>query len=559
MANAMAKRMAKRCGTGVAKVMANRCHTQMLRVKGQNPLWHEPQSGQKPTLRAYQTQAIETLRQRIASGHKRILLTLPTGAGKTVVAAEIIRRGVERQKRSLFLAPRRELVYQTSDKLSDIAVPHGILMSGEFQNRNTPVQIASLDTYHARVCRGKWPRPNAEIVIVDEAHAQFGAKARAVLENYPDAVVIGMTATPARSDGRGLGEVYDTLVEGPSVAELTADGYLVPVRYFAPSQADLQGVKIMAGDYHQGQLSERMSDPTLIGDVIENWQRICPDRRTVVFAVDRAHAMALHSAFHAQGVAVEYIDGNTDNDERKAILRRIRSGESRVICSVDVLSYGWDEPSVSCGIIARPTKSIARYLQAAGRILRPHADKTDAILIDHSGVVADLGFVADDQPWSLAGDERIQDRKTSEERAEPKPMTCPGCKAEFKPAPSCPECGMDLRQQRERLIKSHEAELVEIAAERERKNRPKFANRTETYGMLLGFVRERNMSDGWAAHSYREIYGDWPRRARNTPPLTPSDEVRGWCKSKLIRFAKRRKPSEREKLESLAKIREMVA
>lgn len=500
----------------------------------------QSEAGLGVTLRAYQTAAIESVRTALARGERRALLVLPTGAGKTIVASEIIRRGVERRRRALFLAPRRELVYQTSDKLSALGVPHGLLMAGEGRTLDVPVQVACLPTMHSRVCRGSMRAPRAEIVIVDEAHASMGRMAQAVLDLYPDAVQIGMTATPARSDGRGLGELYDTLVEGPSVADLTRDGYLVPVRYFAPSTVDLEGVRMQAGDYHQGDLSARVNTPKLIGDVVSNWLRIAADRKTVVFAVDRAHAMALHEEFTRFGVRSEYLDGNTPNDDRKAILGRVRSGETQVLCSVDVLSYGWDEPSVSCGIIARPTKSIARYLQAAGRILRPFDGKSDSILIDHSGVVSELGFVDDPQPWSLDGKSKIQERKSEKAREEPRPITCGDCGAEFKPASKCPECGAECTHKAKRAIEAHEAELVEFARQKLADTTRFGLGKQAVYSQLLGFAAERGYSSGWAAHQYREVFDVWPKGLVRESQ-EPSQAVRSWCMHRLIRFAKSRK------------------
>lgn len=497
------------------------------------------QAGLGVTLRGYQSSAIQAVRSALARGHRRALLVLPTGAGKTIVASEIIRRGVERKRRALFLAPRRELVYQTSDKLSALGVPHGLLMAGEGRTLDVPVQVACLPTMHSRVCRSSMSAPRAEIVIVDEAHASMGRMAQAVLDLYPDAVQIGMTATPSRSDGRGLGELYDALVEGPSVAELTRDWYLVPVRYFAPSTVDLEGVRTQAGDYHQGDLSKRVNTPQLIGDVVSNWLRIAADRKTVVFAVDRAHAMALHEEFMRAGVSSEYLDGNTPNDDRKAILGRVRSGETQVLCSVDVLSYGWDEPSVSCGIIARPTKSIARYLQAAGRILRPFDGKTDSILIDHSGVVSELGFVDDTQPWSLDGKSKIQERKAEKAREEPKPITCGDCGAEFKPASKCPECGADCTHRAKTAIEAHEADLIEFSRQRLVDTKRFGLDKQDVYSQLLGFAAERGYSSGWAAHQYREVFDVWPRGLAKHAE-EPSKAVRSWCMHRLIRFAKSR-------------------
>lgn len=500
----------------------------------------------EPNLRAYQSE----MNGRVdASTSRTTLMVMPTGSGKTITSCAWLQRGARAGRSSLFLAPRRELIHQTSAKLTDLRVDHGVLMAGELMNLDHPTQVASVPTLARRLKSGM-PAPPADDIVIDEAHVSMGDMVQSILEHYPDARIVGMTATPARADGRGLGEIYDEMLEGPSVRELTALGHLVSVRYFAPSTADLEGVRIARGDYHQGDLSGRMNTPHLVGDVVGNWLDICPDRKTVVFAVDRMHAMALHQEFERLGVASAYLDGTTPNDERALILRRLRNDELRVVCSVDVLSYGWDEPSVSCAIIARPTRSIARYLQSGGRILRPFPGKEDAILIDHSGVVRDLGFLDDDQPWSLDPKTKIRDRieqerkkKTAEELLDN--IECPECSSIFAPQRKCPECGHDMKRQRARRIEAIEAELQEVRAREEARER-----RTTKIGyddpqafmsQLLGYAVERGFKPGWAFRQYEAHFQSPAKFPGYIEATTPSPEVRAWCKSRLIRFARGRK------------------
>lgn len=488
--------------------------------------------------RPYQQQAVGDLRRAVANGKRAPLLVMPTGGGKTICAIELVRGAVAKGRRVLFIAPRRELIFQTSEKLTAIGIPHGRIMSGERRSLMSDVQVASIQTLHRRLK----DLPLADLVIIDEAHASFSQMVRDVLDAYPNAVRIGMTATPARSDGRGLGEIYDAMVFGPSVRELTELGNLVPLRYFAPTEPDLEHVRITAGDYNQKDLSGRMNTPTLIGDVVYNWLRIAPERITVVFAVDRKHAMALCHAFLAQGIPTEYVDGETPSEERHAIFTRMDAGETRVLCSVAVVDMGWDLPVASCAVLARPTKSIARYLQAAGRVLRPHPSKVDAVLIDHTGAVKRLGYVDEDQPWTLDGDDKIQDRKEKAAKKEPKSITCPTCTAEFRAAPSCPECGQDMHFQVAKAIKEVEADLEEIGA---KESAPERLNRTWTngekerfFGELRFIARERGYREGWAARKYRERLSVWPNRFNHAQPVPPSRETLAWIKHLQIKYAK---------------------
>ena len=359
--------------------------------------------------RPYQLKAIADLRASVASGKRAPVLVMPCGMGKTIVAANLILGAVDKGRRVLFLAPRRELVFQTSEKLAALGIPHGIMMAGERPSMMPDVQVASVQTLFARYFRdhddGAFARelPRADLIVIDEAHSNMSAMTTRILAAYPNAVRIGLTATPARSDGRGLGEHYDDMVFGPSVADGTDMGMLVPLRYFGANKADLSKVRMQAGDYHQADLGEAMNQPKLVGDVVQNWLRLCPDRLTVVFAVNRAHAKALQDEFMHAGVSAGYIDGETPNDERHAIFDAMTAGAMRVLCSVDVVSMGWDMPEASCGIIARPTKSIARYLQMVGRIMRIHSSKDclarGTLVLTDRGAVAIQDITRDHKLW----------------------------------------------------------------------------------------------------------------------------------------------------------------
>ncbi|MBI5018420.1 MAG: DEAD/DEAH box helicase, partial [Deltaproteobacteria bacterium] len=392
-------------------------------------------------LRPYQSSSVDALRRSVAAGHRRPLLQAPTGSGKTVVAASIMASAVERGNRVLFLAPRRELVDQCAAKLRAAGVDHGILMAGRNGDPTGRVQVASAPTLYARCIRThRAPLPPAGLIVVDEAHLAITPSVRRILEAYPRASVVGLTATPARGDGRGLGEVFDDLVLGPSVAELVEQGFLVPQRYFAPSKPDLAGVRIERGDYVQDDLEDRMDRPTLVGDVVSNWLRLAQYRQTVVFATSIKHSIHLRDRFREVGITAEHLDANTPNEEREAVLQRVASGETQVVCNCFLLSYGWDCPPISCAVLARPTKSVVLYLQMVGRILRPHEGKDDALIIDHAAAVDEIGFVDEPMPWSLDGRERVQERRQTE-RKRSKPLTCEQCFAIYAGQLACPHCG----------------------------------------------------------------------------------------------------------------------
>ena len=497
-------------------------------------------------LRDYQNSAVDRLRQSIAQGHRAPCLVLPTGAGKTHVAAHLIRSAVDKGNRAIFLAPRRELVYQTSEKLSDVEVHHGVMMAGEPTTLYPQVQVGCIPTLHRRCMQenSRLRLPSAKLVLVDEAHLSVAETARAIINAYADqgAVVIGLTATPCRGDGAGLGKIYDDLVEGSNICELTDRGYLVPARYFGGEKPNLEGVKTQAGDYNQKELGERVNKVELIGDVVQNWARLAQDRQTFVFAVNVAHSRALCDEFQSIGVAAEHLDGKTPNEERAEILQRLRKGETQVLCNCEVMTYGVDFPPVSSIVLAKPTKSIARYFQMVGRGLRTHPGKDDCLVLDHAGAVQQIGFVDEPMPWSLDGKEKVQDRIEKREREEPEPIKCKSCGHEFRPAPMCPFCGAEQGGTYQKAIEAHEAELREIDRKKKMADQRQWTMEDKRlfFGELKSIARRHGYRDGWIAHKYRARFGVWPNPVKDAPMVEPSMETQAWVKSQNIRYAKRK-------------------
>lgn len=497
-------------------------------------------------LRPYQVDAITALRRSLAAGHRSVLLQLATGAGKTRIAAEICRMAQSKRTNVLFLAPRRELITQAAQAFSRQGLWPGIIMAGEPMKRTADLQVASFDTLHARAIRGsRMQMPDAGLVIVDEAHLSLADTRKAIIEHYRDARIIGLTATPARSDGRGMGELYDDLVMGPSIRHLTDEGHLVPLRYYAPTEPDLSALKLgKDGDYVETGLAKRMDTPQLVGDIVDNWLRIARHRLTVVFCINRAHSRHVRDRFLSEGITAEHLDGETPTDERAAILERVRTGQTQVLCNVFVASYGLDIPALDCAVLARPTKNIALYLQTIGRVMRTADRKVDALVIDHAGAVKENGFADEFVPWSLDAEGKVKERKLqlAREKAEPKPITCPKCSAQFSGRRDCPQCGFATIP-RTAAIPTHEADLVEIERAARKDNRDAtWEEKAAFIAGLRAYAAEHGHAAGWVAHKYRAKFGVWPNdaRVRDVPPQEYSAELRSWLKSQQIRWAKSR-------------------
>ncbi len=382
-------------------------------------------------LRPYQIRAIAELKAEIRSGRRRVLLQLPTGAGKTLTAASILAGALAKGSRSLFLAHRVELIDQTVTAFDRLGITRTAVIRSNDKRRDAsqPIQIASVQTLVRR------PVPQADIVIVDEAHRATAAGYQTILSALPNAIVIGLTATPIRSDGKPLGTTFDSMVCGARYSELIEGGHLAePLVYRAPP-VDLSGVHTVAGDYNPAELEEAVNKGAIIGDIIDEWARHQDGHRTVVFAVSIAHSLALRDQFRARGFKAEHVDGATPLSERRGILARLASGDTQVVCNVGVLCEGWDLPSCKRLVLARPTKSLGLYMQMAGRILRPW-EGVPPIILDHGGNYERHGAPHEDREWSL-------DAKT--DRPNLAPSKC--CKACFAFIPSgsreCPLCGTE--------------------------------------------------------------------------------------------------------------------
>lgn len=464
----------------------------------------------RPVLRDYQERDIERIRALIRSGRRRIVRQLSTGGGKTVEASYMIRGAVDRGKRCLFLAHRKELVDQASRKLRDLGIEHGIIMADHPMRRpDLRTHVASVQTLVNREIA------EPDVVWVDEAHHAKAKTWHDLLDRWPNAIVIGLTATPVRSDGRGLLGMFTDLVAGPTTPELITAGYLVPTRVFAPSCPDLVGVKKLGGDYNQDQLAQRMNQ--IIGDLVDHWKRLGEDRQTVVFAVNVEHSKRICESFVAAGVRAEHLDGTTWTEDREGILRRLRVGTTRVVCSVGVLTEGWDEPAVGCAILARPTASLGLFLQMVGRVKRPHPGKPDSILLDHAGCVAkrgrdgwelNHGHPDQEREWLLT-----EDRKVTKPKLDADPMdirVCPKCAAVWPPTTEICACGYVFAKRKRAGPEHVDGSLEELLAA-SLAGLPEAKKKSEWWKWRRTADR-RSMKPGWAAYRYKEAFGSWPPR-----------------------------------------------
>ena len=452
------------------------------------------------TLRPYQQDAVDAVRRAYAEGARAPLLVAATGAGKTVMFSYIARNAAARGSRVLILAHRDILIRQASGKLTDNEVPHGIIMADHPPQPHQLVQVASVQTMVRRLTDH---RPY-DLIVVDEAHLSAAASYQRVVHAFPQARLLGVTGSPVRLDGKGLGYqsggLYDQIILGPSTADLIEQGYLArPVYYAAKTRPDLTGVRVTAGDYNQADIAQRMDRPSITGDVVEHYQRLADGVPAVAFCTSVEHARNVAAQFNAAGIAAMSLTGEDDAKAREVALSGLARGRIKVVTSVGVLIEGMDCPAIGAVILLRPTKSTAAYLQMIGRGLRPHPGKDRCLVLDHAGCVFLHGLAEDPREWSLDGEKK----KSRAANDNPEPVRqCEKCYAVFKPRAECPQCG-HVHAAKPRRIAEVDGDLEEIKAEQLRKERQQEVGKARTLEELFALAAARGYSRGWAYKIYQ--------------------------------------------------------
>ncbi len=464
-------------------------------------------------LRPYQEQAVDAVIEHLAA---RPVLVAPTGSGKTVMGSTVVRR---LDRPTLWLAHRRELVQQAAGQLTALGLRCGILQAGFQEKRWLPVQVASVQTLARR------RMPPADLIIIDEAHHAVGPSYRKVLEAYPNAQVLGLTATPFRLDGRGLGSVFNHLVVAATPRQLCDDGTLVAPVVFAPPGPTMEGVKIVAGEYNLEQAARKMDTKVLVGDIVETWLKRGAGRRTVVFAINVAHSEHIAERFREAGIAAEHLDGTVPAVARAAVLRRLRTGETTVLSNCMVLTEGWDLPALEVAVIARPTASLNLHLQMLGRIMRAAQGKAGALVLDHAGNHGRHGLVTEGIEYSLEDPPRK--KGTGEEVTK----TCPECYVVCNAHCSvCPDCGYEFEVVAGGFPTEIPGELVPF------ETKARAWERWEAQRESFGF------KDGYSAAKYKEAFGTWPltHDGKLIPPESATQEAKLGELAKLANIAKRK-------------------
>lgn len=446
---------------------------------------------------------------------RRVLVVLPPGGGKTVIAAFIAQRFAGRGAQTFFNCHRQELLKQTSGTFTNCGLSHSFIASGMPMYVDASVQVCSIDTLKGRLAKLKEPK----VVIWDECHHIGAAGWEAIMKAWPNAYHIGLTGTPWRMDGTPLGKYFDELVLGPTAAELIAMGNLAPYRIFAPSAPDMKGVRKQMGDFAKGDTEARMREPKLTGDIIKHWLKLSRGLRTIGYAMTRPHSAYMVDLFNQAGIRAAHLDGDTKDAERRRVIAAYAAGDIDVLWNVGLFGEGFDlaawagcPVTIDAGILANPTQSLSKYLQEVMRPMRPAPGKV-AIIQDHAGNCQRHGFPDDERDWSLDGSGN-GGRKAANDNGPPPPFTCDGCFNQIRrPIPmECPHCRKKLFADfKAPDVKDEELQEQTEAMKRETRARLMAEQRdAKTLDELVALGRKRGHKHPlkWAQHV-------WGARKRN--------------------------------------------
>jgi superfamily II DNA or RNA helicase len=464
----------------------------------------EPSSTrQPPTLRPYQLKLVKDVYIKLGQGHRRIAVIAGTGAGKTIIAGKICADLVSRGMQLMFLVHLDVLVGQTYRKMQAFGLRCGFIKAGWQEDPSAPIQIASIQTMAQRDWWRSWP---AKAILFDEGHTTvFSQIGQALIyETHPDSIHLALTATPYRLGREQLGDHMQAFVSSPVPWQLQRMGYLAPMKYFGvdkDGQVDLSSVRTIAGDFDERDLKNACDRPELVQRIVEEYQRLVPGKRAIAFCIDVEHARHVADAFNAAGIAADVVDGSTPIKERHRLYQALATSQLQVLTSCNVISIGFDEPSVEVGMLLRPTQSRALHQQQIGRVMRisPDTGKQYGIILDQAGNLQRLGFPEDIKSYYLPTKREPGSNDVSPAKQ------CPQCnRLVWGFVMQCPECG--YRWSSEPQI--YAEELTEVLSEHQQQ-----LPMIEFYRAQRRKMFRDGESLNWIKHKFYEKFGRLPEAA----------------------------------------------
>lgn len=447
-------------------------------------------------LRPYQEKIIQDTRDLMKKGVRRILIVAPCGSGKTALTTAMLGTAASKGLHSWFVVHRRELLNQSVQAFNDNGKEVGIISSGVYPDKRPLIQVASIHSLKNRF--KKYPKPN--LIYWDESQFNGAATWEKLMSENPNAFHIGLTATPCRLDGKGLGKYFDEMVIGPTTRDLIDQGHLCDYNIYMPASINTDGLKIKMGDFDKAGVNDLMSKPSIVGDVIKEYKRIAPGKRALLFAHSIEKSQEVVRAFNSVGIRAIHLDGETPQFEREKNMKLFEKGEIKIVSNVNLFSEGLNIPNIEVVIMLRPTMSLGLFIQQVGRAMRKSEGKDKAIIIDHVGNTRTHGLPCQDRDWSLNGSMKNKKGEESKVRV----RTCDVCYAVQPPATEvCKFCGNIFEKQfREVEEVDGELEEVDVKALRQQKRnavlKEQGAHKTMEQLIALGKQRGYKNARKWA-------------------------------------------------------------
>ena len=436
-------------------------------------------------LRDYQNELLDKTRAAYREGYHAPCIVAPCGAGKSVITAEMAKCATEKGNRVLFLVHRQELCEQ----IFNTFVKWGVNMH--------LCQIGMVQT----ICRRLSKIAKPSLIITDENHHSLAGSYRKIYDYWPDVQRVGVTATPIRLNGGGLGDVNDVLILGPSVKQLISWGNLSPFKYYAPRVIDTSKLRIKHGDYVQADIEEAFNKNAVYGDVIAHYQKLSDGLQAICYCASIEQSKKMAFEFSKAGINARHLDGDTPKEVLNSVVQQFREGIVKILCNVDLISEGFDVPDCNTAILLRPTQSLSLYIQQSMRCMRYKPGKT-AIIIDHVGNVNRFGMPDVDRSWDLT-----PKRKGSKKKVEEIPIRqCLECFAVFRAEDKvCPSCGWKPEKQVREVEEMKNEELVEVESQ------PFYLDFREpedcnSLAELQELARNRGYKSGWAYYQAKRMH-----------------------------------------------------
>ena len=485
-------------------------------------------------LRQYQKDSIEGLRQAFRDGHKHIILSAATGAGKSIIAMTMLDNAIKKGSRVMFICDRRVLVDQFSRHLDRHKIDHGIYMAGHWRSRpDANVQVASIQTLERM---GAWPK--VDFIMVDEIHAVMRKSLKTFLDNHKDIKVTGLTATPFHAD---MGKYFTHVTNVITMRELVEQGFLVPFRVFVAKEIDMTGVRLTAGEWQKDETEKRGLQ--IVGDVVADYVRISQEvfggpRKTICFSSGVAHGAELVRKFAEVGINAVQISYKDSEEYKEEVLKDFAKPDTeiQIVISSDILTRGFDQTDVEHVIIAKPLrKAFSMHVQMVGRGARTHEGKTFCVLQDHSG-----NWLRFEEDWDNLYEHGAKhldtdvDTKTRKEKTkdQKEAAKCPKCSALWpRGSDTCLNCGHT--RERRSMVEAVPGEMQELTT----KGKHSMDDKQRFWSMCQYKVKMEGWNPGRASHLYKDKFGVWPRGLYDSVAV-PDVAFEKFNKSRIIAYLK---------------------